>query len=257
VSHDGERLTWVGHATVLVEVGGARLLTDPLLRSRLGPLRRHGARPRRDVAERIDAVLISHLHLDHLDVSSLRRLGRDVRVLAPRGAGRLLHQIGFARVDELGAGDSARVRDAVVSAVPAVHDGRRRPLGVVADALGYEIAGAHRVYFAGDTDLYDGMRALAGRIDVALLPVWGWGPSLGPGHMDPQAAARAVALVRPRIAVPIHWGTFYPAGLERVRGRALVDPPHDFARHVAELAPDVEVRVLAPGGELALGKVAA
>ena len=251
-SPDTERLTWVGHATVLLEVGGARLLTDPLLRSRLMHLRRQSARPAPEIAERIDAVLISHLHFDHLDLASLKRLGRRVRVLVPRGAGRFLRRLGFTRVEELAVGDMATVAGARVHAVHAIHDGRRRPLGTVADTLGFEISGAHHVYFAGDTDLYDDMRSLAGRLDVALLPVWGWGPSLGPGHMDPEAAAKAVALARPRIAVPIHWGTFFPVGLRRVRGRALVDPPHEFARHVAALAPEVEVRVLAPGGELEL-----
>jgi L-ascorbate metabolism protein UlaG (beta-lactamase superfamily) len=70
--------------------------------------------------------------------------------------------------------------------------------------------------------------------------------------MDPEAAAQAVALLRPRIAVPIHWGTFFPVGLARWRGEALVDPPREFARHAAALAPEVDVRVLAPGGELEL-----
>jgi L-ascorbate metabolism protein UlaG (beta-lactamase superfamily) len=257
VSHDDERLTWVGHATVLLELGGVRLLTDPLLRRRLGHLRRHGAAPLRDVVQGIDAALISHVHLDHLDVRSLRLLGRGARVIAPQGAGRTLRRIGFARVDELVAGDRVTVGDAVVTAVPALHDGRRRPLARPAGTLGYTIAGANRVYFAGDTDLYDGMRALAGQVDVALLPVWGWGPSIGPGHMDPLRAARAAALVRPRIAVPIHWGTFFPIGLEALHQRALVEPPHRFAQHVRTLAPEVEVRVLAPGDDLALAKVAA
>src|SRR5258705_1416646 len=99
VSRDDERLTWVGHATVLLELGGARLLTDPLLRTRLGHLRRHGARPRPEVTEDIDAVLISHVHLDHLDARSLRSLTRRARVIAPQGAGRLLRRIGFAPID--------------------------------------------------------------------------------------------------------------------------------------------------------------
>ena len=79
VSRDDERLTWVGHATVLLELGGARLLTDPLLRTRLAHLRRHGARPDPSVMEDIDAVLVSHVHLDHLDVRSLRSVARGAR----------------------------------------------------------------------------------------------------------------------------------------------------------------------------------
>jgi L-ascorbate metabolism protein UlaG (beta-lactamase superfamily) len=256
VPRDVERLTWVGHATVLLQIGGARLLTDPLLRTRLGHLRRHGAPPRPEVTEDIDAVLVSHVHLDHLDVRSLRRVGRGARAIAPRGAGRLLRRIGFAEVDEVAPGEGVTVGNATVTALPAVHTARRRPLGAPIETLGYDIAGAQRVYFAGDTELFDDMRSLAGRFDVALLPVWGWGPSLGPGHMDPLSAAQAVALVRPLVAVPIHWGTFFPVGLEALRGSALVEPPRVFARHVAELAPEVEVRVLAPGDELVLGKVA-
>ena len=256
VTRDDERLTWVGHATVLLELGGARLLTDPLLRTRLGHLRRHGARPDPSVTQDIDAVLVSHVHLDHLDVRSLRSIARGARVIVPQGAGRLLRRIGFAEVDEVESGDSIAVGEATVTALPAVHDGRRRPLGAAVATLGYEIVGAQRVYFAGDTELFDGMRDMAGRFDVALLPVWGWGPSLGPGHMDPLSAARAVAILRPAVAVPIHWGTFFPVGLEALRGSALVEPPRVFARHVAELAPEVEVRVLAPGDELLLGRVA-
>ena len=79
-------------------------------------------------------------------------------------------------------------------------------MGRPADALGYVIAGGgRRVYFAGDTELFEEMSELR-PIDLALLPVWGWGPSLNPGHLDPAGAARALALLRPRVAVPIHWG---------------------------------------------------
>ena len=257
VSRDDERLTWVGHATVLLELGGVRLLTDPLLRTRLGHLRRHGARPAPEVTEDIDAVLVSHVHLDHLDVRSLRSVARGgARHRARRAPGGCCGASASPR--------STRSCPAIASPsamppsrrLPAVHDARRRPLGATVATLGYEIAGAQRVYFAGDTELFDGMRSFAGRFDVALLPVWGWGPSLGPGHMDPLSAAQAVAIVRPAVAVPIHWGTFFPVGLEALRGSALVEPPRVFARHVAELAPEVEVRVLAPGDELLLGRVA-
>jgi L-ascorbate metabolism protein UlaG (beta-lactamase superfamily) len=253
VAAPAERLTWLGHATVLLEVGGARLLTDPLLRDRVLHLRRHGASPPPDAAHDIDAVLLSHLHLDHLDVASMRRLPRDTPVLAPAGAGALLRRLGFARTTELRPGERADVAGAAVVAVPAVHDGRRHPLGRLAEAIGFVVAGERRVYFAGDTDIFDDMAEMTGTLDTALLPVWGWGPSLGPGHMDPEAAARAAAILRPRVAVPIHWGTFFPAGLARLRGAALVDPPHEFARHMGERAPEVDVRVLAPGESLTLG----
>jgi L-ascorbate metabolism protein UlaG (beta-lactamase superfamily) len=103
------------------------------------------------------------------------------------------------------------------------------------------------VYFAGDTQLFPEMEALAGRVDAALLPVWGWGPRLGTGHLDPRTAAEALVRIRPRIAIPIHWGTFYPFALARLWPRPLERPPQDFAREAARIAPLTEVRLLTPG----------
>ena len=105
--------------------------------------------------------------------------------------------------------------------------------------------------FAGDTAVFADMEQLR-PIDVALLPIWGWGPTLGPGHMDPEDAVHALELLRPRIAVPIHWGTLLPIGLERRHGNLLRDPVHRFERGAAQQVPEVQVRVLAPGEELAL-----
>src|SRR5215212_9870846 len=123
-----ERITWLGHATALLELGGARLLTDPVLRDRVVHLRRHAASPPKGVADGIDAVLLSHLHLDHADVASLRTLRRDVAVLVPQGGGRLLRRLGFTRTSELRTGEAVEVAGAAVTAVPAIHDGRRHPL---------------------------------------------------------------------------------------------------------------------------------
>jgi L-ascorbate metabolism protein UlaG (beta-lactamase superfamily) len=103
-----------------------------------------------------------------------------------------------------------------------------------------------RIYFAGDTDLFPEMDEL-GEPDVGLLPVGGWGLTLGKGHLDPIRAAHALRLVRPRIAVPIHWGTFWPRGLGRVRVERKSGGGALFARHAAELAPDVRVVVAQPG----------
>jgi L-ascorbate metabolism protein UlaG (beta-lactamase superfamily) len=241
-------LTYVGHSTVLLQLGGARLLTDPLLRARVAHLRRDARPPADEVRERIDAVLISHLHYDHLDLASLR-LVRSSRVLAPRGAGRLLHRARIGDVEEVGVGDVVEVAGVRVEAVPADHDRNRRPGGANAEPLGFVVGRSERIYFAGDTALFEGMSRLA-PIDVALLPVAGWGPRLGPGHMDAAEAAKAAALLHPRLAVPIHWGTFRPRTSRR--GGWFSEPPRAFAAGVAELAPEVGVRVLEPGSELSL-----
>jgi L-ascorbate metabolism protein UlaG (beta-lactamase superfamily) len=141
-----------------------------------------------------------------------------------------------------------------VRATPATHDERRRPLGgPVAEPIGFDIGwNGRRAYFAGDTAEFEGMAALGEGLDLALLPVAGWGPSLGPGHLDPGEAAAVAALLEPRLAVPIHWGTYFPAGLAWRHPGALLDPPRQFAAQVAELAPAVEVRAVSPGGSIDL-----
>ncbi len=249
-----DRIVFLGHATVLIEVDGVRLLTDPVLRDRVAHLRRQVSPVEQSLwsaATGPDTVLISHLHYDHLDLASLRLLGLDTPLLVPVGAGEWLEGRGFTRVTELSVGGgTANVGALVVSAVEARHDHRRRPgpAGLRAEAQGYVVNGPERtVYFAGDTGLFEGMSDLAPSLDVALLPVAGWGPTLGPGHMDPLDAARAAGLIRPRLAIPIHWGTLLPIGIAGRHRDRLGDPPRQFAEHVASLAAGVEVRILEPG----------
>jgi len=242
------RVTYVGHATVLIEMDGVRLLTDPVLRRRIGPLRRHGTPPHPGLAEDVDAVLISHLHHDHADVPSLRRLSRAVPMLAAPGSGDFLARLGFGDVRELAPGDSGSVGGVHITATEANHPPSGRRFERTSRAVGFKVSGERRIYFAGDTDLFDGMEGIGGdRLDLALLPIWGWGTSIGAGHLDPERAARAAALLSPRAVVPIHWGTFYPVGLARLRPEPLRSPPRALARWMGELAPQSELRVLAPG----------
>lgn len=236
---------------MLIELGGVRLLTDPLLRRRVGPLGRRSPPPSSDSVGEVDAVLISHWHRDHLDLPSLRSLAGETRVIAPRGSRPLLERAGLREVTEVEAGDEVAVGDVPVSAVPAVHGGARTPLARArAPSLGYVVGAAPRVYFAGDTELFNEMAELA-PLDVALLPVWGWGPTLGPGHMNPEQAAEALSLLRPRVAVPIHWGTIHPLGFGRFEPGWLTEPPQKFACLAARVAPDVEVKILEAGDSLA------
>jgi L-ascorbate metabolism protein UlaG (beta-lactamase superfamily) len=244
---DSDDFTYVGHATVLIELDGVRLLTDPVLRPRIGPLVRHGPLPAPHHTAGLDAVLISHLHRDHADLASLRRLGRGTRLLVPRGSRRFFENHGFTDVRELAPGDSSEVGPLTVTAVEADHDGGRRRGAPEVEPVGFTIAGSRSVYFAGDTDLFDGMSDLAPGLDLALLPVWGWGPTLGPGHLDPAGAAEAAALLAPRLAVPIHWGTLYPLGLGRLRPGRLLLPAEEFVAAARRLAPQVATRVLSPG----------
>lgn len=239
-------VTYVGHATVLIEMDGARVLTDPLLRDRLMHLRRRTWIDA-GVHRGVDAVLISHLDWDHFDLPSLRMLGRATRFVVPRGAARFLYQLGFSRVAEIEIGESLHFGPLTVQATPAFHTSTRPVWGPPVECLGYVVRGSQRIYFAGDTDLFPEMAALGDGLDAALLPIWGWGPTLGPGHLNPLRAAEALALLHPRVAIPIHWGTFSPLGMGWARPGFLTHPPQVFARHAARLAPDVAVRIATPG----------
>lgn len=239
-------VTWLGHATVLIEIDGVRLLTDPTLRGRIGPLVRVAPPVQRSAIGHVDCVLLSHLHADHTHLSSLRDLGLATPIVAPRPAGAWLARHGLTIVSELAPGLQTTVGDLRVTATPAAHERRRRPLGPCAEPVGYLIRGSQAVYFAGDTDLFDEMSELRGSVDIALLPVAGWGPKLGPGHLDPERAARAAALISPAVAIPIHWGTFAP-GWHLRRPTDLERPAREFDRYAHQYAPSVEVRILVPG----------
>ncbi len=252
------RVTYVGHGTVLVEMDGVRILTDPSLRRWTGALRRYGPLPDPGVRHRLDAVLISHLHIDHLDTPSLKMLPKSAVVIGPPLVGRTIHKIGYRTVIETRRDTLLHVGDVDVLAVHASHTKRRWVLTPPTEPLGFIIQGSSTIYFAGDTALFDGMEDLHERIDVALLPIETWGVRPPEGrHLSPRSAAGALALLRPRIAVPIHWGTLYLPGsayagkeatyawFQKTRKR-----PEAFAAMAAEKAPDVEVRLLDPGESL-------
>jgi L-ascorbate metabolism protein UlaG (beta-lactamase superfamily) len=242
------RITWVGHSTVLIDLDGVRLLTDPVLRARLTHLRRVAAADQ-SALRGLDAILVSHVHYDHLDLPSLERLGRSVPIVVPRGAGPLLRRRRFERVLEVDAGDDVAIGNVTVTATHAEHRADRGPFGAKAASLGYVVSGSVRTYFAGDTDLFDAMASL-GALDGALIPIWGWGPAAGEGHLDPRKAAQALTLLRPEVAIPIHWGTYRP--LHYLNPAWLSEPPEQFRREAAALAPEVELRILPLGGSTEL-----
>ncbi|MFD6415233.1 MBL fold metallo-hydrolase [Streptomyces sp. NPDC060194] len=242
-------VTWWGHATCTVEDSGVRVLTDPLFARRFAHLRRRrGDLPPAQAAV-ADVVLVSHLHSDHLHLPSLAKLADGTRLLVPRGTPRAVPGLRRAAarlaVTEVAPGDEVKAGDVVIRVVPALHDGRRLPMGPHrCPALGYVVHGSHDTYFAGDTGLFDDMAGEVGRVDMALLPVGGWGPYLGPGHLDATRAAEALVALRPRAAIPIHYGTYWPVGMDAVRPHEFHTPGEEFARKASILAPEVTVHRL-------------
>jgi L-ascorbate metabolism protein UlaG (beta-lactamase superfamily) len=242
---------WLGHSTVVVDVGGVRLLTDPLLRRHNRPLRRRGPVPSPAAWERPDAVLLSHLHHDHAELASLRLLPGVPVLTAPANAAWLRRRgVGAA----VGIGDAWQPvagSEVAVRLVRAVHGHRPMPLRPNA-ANGHLVrAPGATLWFAGDTDLHDELadlpRLAGGAVDVALVPVGGWGPRLSGGHLDPERAARACAVTGARWAVPVHWGTLH-APLAGRLPRGWMDAPGErFARAVRREAAGCTPVVLRPG----------
>ena len=220
-------MTWWGHATTTVELGGVRVVTDPVLVDRLFHLRRYGVTPRPE-ARSADLILLSHLHGDHIHLRSLRQYPRDLPIVAPHGALRLLRRLGLEDVRTVAPGDVVEAAGTTIEVLPATHDDRRGPLSQLrGPALGFRVeAGERSFWFPGDTGLRDDMADVR-PVDLALVPVGGWGPTLGPLHMDPDEGAVAVA----RVGRPL--GTSGALG-DVLAGRPLEDhagSTHDAVHH--------------------------
>ncbi|MBC2934356.1 MBL fold metallo-hydrolase [Nocardioides sp. zg-1228] len=240
-SGDRLRLTWLGHSTVVIDLAGCRLLTDPLLRTHNNVLRRRAVPPSREQWADPDAVLLSHLHLDHAEVRSLRMVAGVPVLTGSRNAAWLR---GKGLLGQ-GAEDWTDVGPVRVRLVPAVHHGRPMPHRPN-EAHGHLVrSDATTLWVAGDTAWYDGMAdlpALAGaeRVDVAIVPIGGWGPRLSANHMGPAQAARACAATGARYALPVHWGTLH-APLMTTFGDWFERPLAAFEAEVAATAPDCRV----------------
>ena len=241
-------LSWLGHATVVLDFDGVRLLTDPLLRPNVGLLRRIGPLPDPDLWRDPDAVLISHLHHDHAEVASLRLVGGVPVLTGPANAVWVRRRVDAHCPDlgddwyDVGHGVGVRLVRADHTARPMPH----RPN----DAHGHLVRdGSTTVWFAGDTSLYQEMADLpglaGGRIDVALVPIGGWGPKLSPGHMGPVEAAEACGMVRPAAVLPIHHGTLHPP---RMGGPWIHRALEEFREVLPRRCPDTTLLEVPAGG---------
>jgi L-ascorbate metabolism protein UlaG (beta-lactamase superfamily) len=247
------QINYIGHATVLIDIGQIRVLTDPVLRNRIFFLQRHGRNPSPALlAQRQpDVVLLSHLHYDHADLPSLRMLPGTTTVIAPRGSGDYLERWAGVQVHEVSEGDKVQIADVEITALPANHGPAFNPPRPTISCLSYVARNHLSVYFAGDTDLFDGMYDVGREfdLDMALLPIGGYSRRVGPGHLTPATAAQALTRLQPRAAVPIHWGALRLPGPHALWDRAdhMNLPPHHFVAHAAQIAPQTQVRILGPG----------
>lgn len=245
-------VTWLGHATSRIALDGLVFLTDPVLGRWVGPLRRRGPLPQAASYAGVDVVLISHAHHDHLDLPSLRRLAPEVTVVSPAGLGAVVRRSGLTNVAEIGLGETLTFGSVSVVASPAVHPGERWRTDLSAAAVGYLLAGSRSVYFAGDTGPDERLADLRGAVDLALLPIGGWGLTLGPQHLDARQAAEVCVQMRPRAALPIHFGTLAVPSTRALRPLWARQRPDLFAATTRRIAPDTVPLLVAPGVERAV-----
>ena len=246
----GPTVTWLGHATAVAQLGASRVVFDPFLRSR--------AR----AAGRVDAVLVTHSNVDHLNRWSLKAIDRDTHLVVPMGAKHVVADLGFRAVTELSAGGELQIGALQITAVPTRHDFGRWKKGGTPEALGYIVTGGGvTLHHAGDVDFSDhavyddiGKRHA---IDAALLPIGGMLPTwyyrwrrhvFDRGiHIDPDCALDIFERLGARTLVPVHWGTVQVLGLPGAPRRRLAQVAEQRGQTAA-------VRVLAHGERLELAR---
>lgn len=217
------RITWMGHSTALIEVDGATVLTDPVWSERVspstlvGPKRFHPPPVSLDALPQLDAVIISHDHYDHLDHPTIVKLAeRDVLFVVPLGVGAHLEHWGVAhdRVVELDWWERHRLPNGVeLVATPARHFSGRSLVDRNATLwASWAISGPqHRVWFGGDTGMFDGLREIGereGPFDATLVPIGAYNDNWAAVHLNPEEAVAAHRMVRGGLFLPVHWGTF-------------------------------------------------
>ena len=239
-----DTVTWVGHSTLLIQLDGVNILTDPHWGERASPVTFAG--PKRvtppglafDDLPPIHVVLISHDHYDHLDVGTVQRLAaaHRPRFLVPLGLKAWFADLGITEVEELDWWQERRVRGLTLTCVPAQHFSGRTPWERNQRLWsGWAVAGrSKRLYFAGDTAYYEGLREIGARLgpfDLAAVPIGAYLPPeiMKPSHLSPEEALQALGDVRGRRFVPIHWGTFDLAD------EPLAEPPRRLEAEAARL----------------------
>ncbi|HVG77033.1 MAG TPA: MBL fold metallo-hydrolase [Patescibacteria group bacterium] len=248
-------MTWVGHATMLVQLDGVNILTDPIWSERTGP---YGIGPRRLVPPGvrfedlppIHAVIISHDHYDHLDRATVLRLAREHHptFFVPLGIGTWLRHEGVQNVVELDWWDAQIYRGVTFIATPAQH-GSGRTLADQNERLwaSWAVLGAReRFFFGGDTGYTPGMAEIGRRLgpfDVAVLPIGGYSAFnvRHPNHLSPEESVQLFEDLRAKLLVPMHWGTF---ALNREPYR---EPPDRLLAEALRRGLEEQVAILSPG----------
>jgi L-ascorbate metabolism protein UlaG (beta-lactamase superfamily) len=256
------RVTYIGHATLLLELAGVRLLTDPNFDPRLGRILPRVSAPgiALDALPKLDAILLTHAHADHLSFDSLNRLPQDVPLYAPPPVAAWLRGKGYAHVRSLAPGAHALLGDGIrLHAARATHQGNRYGIDRWRSAANMYLVESDEesLFFAGDTALTTVTHSLVERVlwgagrtlDLALLPIGyapSWKPGFRRGHLTHDDALTLFETLRARALVPYHWGTF----------RHVTSSAHDaidrLRARLASHAVAERVHIIEPGESMSL-----
>jgi L-ascorbate metabolism protein UlaG (beta-lactamase superfamily) len=247
-------VTFIGHSSFLLQVHGRKILVDPVFSKRLIVLRRQ-RRPGATVDQlpAIDLVLLTHAHMDHLDMASLRRViratrrltGRTPEVIVPRGVEDLVERLGFSQVHGLSWWEQIEVQGLKVTMTPCKHWGARMFRDTHRGYGGYVVeGGGQSVYHSGDTAYFDGFREIGKRLkpEVALLPIGAYFPdSYRSVHTSPEEAVRAFVELNAQQMVPMHYGTF------RLGREPMEEPVQRLEAEADRLGIKEQIKILGEG----------
>jgi L-ascorbate metabolism protein UlaG (beta-lactamase superfamily) len=248
-------VTFIGHSSFLIQLGGRNILIDPVFSTRLVVLRRQ-RRPGLLLEElpAIDIVLLTHAHMDHLDIASLRRViratrrltGKTPEVVVPQGVEDLVARLGFSRIHRLSWWEQAEVQGLSVTMTPCRHWGARMFRDTHRGYGGYVLSSdGHSLYHSGDTAYFDGFREIGARLkpQVALLPIGAYFPdSYRSVHTSPEESVRGFVELGAERMVPMHYGTF------RLGREPMDEPLKRLSAEAARLNITEKIKVL-PEGE--------
>lgn len=239
-------ITWIGHASFLIQGPHGNILVDPNWANWLLVVRRlrHAGLAHHHLPT-IDLVLITHAHFDHLNRKSLRQIAANQPIVVPAGVGDLVHGLGFEKVYEINWWERLRFPGAAITFVPAKHWGARKVTDHHRGYGGYVIdMGGRTIYHAGDSGYFPGFREIGKKFrpEIALLPIGAYhGPKFGENHMTPEQALRAFGDLRSKFLVPMHFGTY------RLSYEPLHEPPQRLMEEATRAGRLSDVRFLIEG----------
>lgn len=202
-----DSVTFVGHSTLMYDLAGVKIITDPLLYNQIKHIRKNTPIARQTIPRQFDLILITHFHMDHFHYPSLKLLDKTAHVIAPRGAKTKLNRLGFSNVEELAIGQEIEFRGLKITAVECNHDGRRYYSGPKCDTLSYLIASPQfKLFSCGDTAFTHKFDYIT--CDISFMPVGCYTPvQLQDRHCSPEQSFKMFQAMDAKVFVPIHFGT--------------------------------------------------